>query len=120
VGWDITYHPLGADEIATVYFAGVENPDLVAAFAEKFNVPEFHHENLAAAFARGNDAGMNGPFGKFHGMNMAVVAGHLADTGMCAAAPCLFRRTPPASRDTSAISENLFRKRTRGCSSITG
>ena len=77
MGWDITYHPLGADEIANVYFAGVDNPELAAVFAEKFAVPEFHHENLANAFARGKDSDMDGPFAKFHGMNLAVVAGHL-------------------------------------------
>ena len=77
MGWDITYHPLGSDEIAAVYFAGVENPDRVVEFAERYNVPGFHHENLANAFATGRDDDMGGPFATYHGMNMAVVAGHL-------------------------------------------
>lgn len=77
MGWDITYHPFGVDEIADVYFAGVENPGLASEFAKRYNVPSFHRENLAKVFATGKDDDMDGPFGTYHGMNMAIVAGHL-------------------------------------------
>lgn len=77
MGWDITYHPFAASDIAEVYFAGVENSGLVSDIAKRFNVPKCHHENLADAFATGKDADMNGPFATHHGMNMAIVAGYL-------------------------------------------
>ncbi|MDR2926486.1 MAG: hypothetical protein LBU76_11175 [Azoarcus sp.] len=85
MGWDISYHPLGEDEISAIYFAGIANPELAKTFAERFNVPEFHRENLAKAFAYNGvtvdsvdgTESMNGSFSKGHGMNLAVVAGHL-------------------------------------------
>lgn len=77
MGWDITYHPLAAEEVANVYFAGVENPELANTFAKHYDVPEFHHENLYKVFLSGKDDDMGGPFGSYHGMNLAVIAGHL-------------------------------------------
>lgn len=76
MGWDISYHPMGSDEIASVYFAGVENPERAKEFAEKYDVVPFHHENLAAAFQRGKD--FDGQdFGTGHAFNLAIIAGYL-------------------------------------------
>lgn len=76
MGWDISYHPMASDEIASVYFAGIENPERAQEISQEYGVVEFHHENLAIAFRRGKEQDGR-DFGTGHAFNLAIVIGHL-------------------------------------------
>lgn len=115
MGWDITYHPLAAEEIAEVFFAGLDKPELVQVFAEKYGVPDFHVENLENTFAHARSAGADEPFAVNLGLGLAIVAGHLRNIGMCAAEHCLFWRKIPYSQNISAILQLLRLNRAKDC-----
>lgn len=46
MGWDITYHPVGADEIHSIYFKGLTDPDHYKSLVTRFGVDDFYAEQL--------------------------------------------------------------------------
>lgn len=77
MGWDITYHPFGVNEVRDLYFAGVDTPDAVAAMAERFQVPEVDRPRLEFIFERARDTDPELPFPQTHAFFMAITAGFL-------------------------------------------
>ena len=56
MGWDISYHPFGEDEVRSIYFAALKDPGLVPKLAERFKLEPFYTERLSGAQARADEA----------------------------------------------------------------
>lgn len=77
MGWDISYHPFKPEELANIYFAGVDDPNIAGRLILEFGMPEFHIDNLQSAFLHARKFGPTVPFNAGHGYMAAIVAGHL-------------------------------------------
>lgn len=52
MGWDITYHPVGAAEIRSVYFKGLAVHEHYQSLVTQFSVNEFYAEQLRSRFEK--------------------------------------------------------------------
>lgn len=77
MGWDITYHPVSAAEIQSLYFRGVEDPDHYLRLVEHFGVDDFYAEQLRSRFAEARELEDSVPFNKGHAFYLAIVLGFL-------------------------------------------
>lgn len=77
MGWDVTYHPIAADEVESIYFRGMKEPEHFQALARQFGVHEFYVEQMRLRFeeARGIDDEV--PFNKGHAYYVAIISGFL-------------------------------------------
>jgi len=77
MGWDITYHLISADEITSIYFRGLEDPDHWQALAGQFGVDGFYAEQLRKRFDEARTLEDDIPFNKGHAFYVAIVSGFL-------------------------------------------
>ena len=77
MGWDVTYHPVGREEIASVYFATLADPAQEAALAGRFALENFYAGRMSELFALGRDLPPHRPFNKGHAFYAAIVFGLL-------------------------------------------
>lgn len=77
MGWDITYHPVGRDEIRSVYFATLADPALETGLAERFGVDAFDADKMRAVFASARELPPDRPFNQGHAFHAAIVSGFL-------------------------------------------
>jgi hypothetical protein len=77
MGWDITYHPVGADEIRSVYFKGLANQEHRQTLVTQFAVDDFYAEQLRIRFEEASRIGDEVPFNKGHAFYAAIIFGFL-------------------------------------------
>jgi hypothetical protein len=77
MGWDISYHPIGSEEISSIYFHGLEDPRAYQRVAEQFGIDAFYTEQLRKRFEEARGLGEDIPFNKGHAFYVAIVAGFL-------------------------------------------
>jgi hypothetical protein len=77
MGWDITYHPVGADEVRSIYFAGLADRDFYKSLVTKFGVHDFYTEQLRKRFEEARNLESDVPFNKGHGFYVAIISGFL-------------------------------------------
>ena len=77
MGWDITYHPIGADEIQSIYFTGIADRDYYKSLVTKFGVNDFYAEQLRLRFEEARNLGGDVPFNKGHAYYVAIISGLL-------------------------------------------
>lgn len=77
MGWDITYHPVGAEEIRSMYFNGLVDSSVTAALIEQFEVNEFYAEQLNIRFEEARQIERDIPFNKGHAFYIAIISGFL-------------------------------------------
>jgi hypothetical protein len=77
VGWDITYHPIALDEVKSIYFRGLAEPDLHLSLAKRFDIHEFYVEQLRLRFEEARDIDASVPFNTGHAFYVAIISGFL-------------------------------------------
>ena len=77
MGWDITYHPVKADEIKSIYFASLNDPDRIQSIAILFDLDDFYTEQLKSRIEEARNLGDDIPFNKGHVFYIAIVFGFL-------------------------------------------
>lgn len=77
MGWDISYHPIAVEEIQSVYFDGLENPEHYKALATQFEIDEFYTEELRDCFDAARQLEPDVPFNKGHAFYIAIITGFL-------------------------------------------
>lgn len=77
MGWDITYHPVGAEEISSIYFNGLTDPSICQSVISRFGIDDFYAERLKSRFAEAREIGRDVPFNKGHAFYVAIIAGFL-------------------------------------------
>lgn len=77
MGWDITYHPVGADEIQSIYFKGLSDHDHYKSLVTRFGVDEFYAEQLRSRFEEARTIEGDVPFQKGHAFYVAIISGFL-------------------------------------------
>lgn len=77
MGWDITYHPVKADEVHSIYFQGLTDPNHIDSIIEMFSVDEFYAEQLRMRFEEARGIEEEVPFNKGHAFYTAIILGFL-------------------------------------------
>lgn len=77
MGWDITYHPFGADEIQSIYFNGLSEPDHYKSVVTRFGVDDFYAEQLRIRFEEARNIEDDVSFQKGHAFYIAIISGFL-------------------------------------------
>ncbi|MGW8394169.1 hypothetical protein [Pseudoduganella sp. HUAS MS19] len=77
MGWDITYHLVGADEIRSIYFKGLADQDYYKSLVTQFEVDDFYAEQLRIRFEEARRIGDDVPFNKGHAFYVAIIFGFL-------------------------------------------
>ncbi len=77
MGWDITYHPVGADEVRSIYFKGLADPSHIDTIIEMFSLDEFYAEQLRMRFEEARGIEEEVPFNKGHAFYTAIILGFL-------------------------------------------
>lgn len=77
MGFDITYHPVGADEIESIYFAGLSDQQHYQSLVNRFGVNQFYAQQLRSRFAEASTIDGTVPFQKGHAFYVAIISGFL-------------------------------------------
>lgn len=77
MGWDITYHPVGAGEISSIYFTGLADHDYYKSLVVRFGVDDFYAEQLRIRFDEARNIESDVPFNKGHAFYVAIIFGFL-------------------------------------------
>lgn len=77
MGWDITYHPIGADEIQSIYFKGLTDHDHYKSLLTRFGVDDFYAEQLRSRFEEARNIEDDVSFQKGHAFYVAIISGFL-------------------------------------------
>lgn len=77
MGFDITYHPVGADEIEAIYFDGLSDQQHYQSLVSRFGVNEFYAEQLRSRFAEASSIDATVSFQKGHAFYVAIISGFL-------------------------------------------
>jgi hypothetical protein len=77
VGWDITYHPVGAEEIRSIYFNGLNDQDHYKSLISQFGIDDFYAEQLRIRFEEARNIERDTPFNKGHAFYVAIISGFL-------------------------------------------
>lgn len=77
MGWDISYHPVAPDDIANVYFAGLDDPDRVERLIADHAIGADDAGRLRLIFEHARALNPQDPFPQTHGFFLAIVAGFL-------------------------------------------
>lgn len=77
MGWDVTYHPVGADEIRSIYFKGLAEREHYKTLATQFAVDDFYAEQLRIRFEEARNIELEVPFNKGHAYYVAIIFGFL-------------------------------------------
>lgn len=75
MGWDITYHPVGADEIRSIYFKGLTDHDHYKSLISQFEIDDFYAEQLRNRFEEARSIEKDTPFNKGHAFYIAIISG---------------------------------------------
>jgi len=75
MGLDISYHPIAADEIKSLYFDLINDHKPLKNIAAKFEIEEFYVDKLKYMIEGANEIESETPFNSGHGFMLAVVAG---------------------------------------------
>lgn len=77
MGWDITYHPIAAYEVRSIYFAGIEDPLFYKTLLSRFGVDAFYAEQLRIRFDEARKIDESVSFSKGHAYYVAIISGFL-------------------------------------------
>lgn len=77
MGWDITYHPIGADEIQSIYFKGLTDYDHYKSLVTRFGIDDFYAEQLRSRFEEARNIEGDVSFQKGHVFYVAIISGFL-------------------------------------------
>lgn len=77
MGWDITYHPVGADEIQSIYFKGLTDHDHYKSLVTRFGVDDFYAEQLRSRFEEARNIESDVSFQNGHAFYVAIISGFL-------------------------------------------
>lgn len=77
MGWDITYHPVGTDEIQSIYFQGLTEHDHYKSLVTRFGVDDFYAEQLRSRFEEARNLEGDVSFQKGHAFYVAIISGFL-------------------------------------------
>lgn len=77
MGWDITYHPIGADEIQSIYFKGLTDQEHYKSLVTRFGVDDFYAEQLRSRFEEARNIEGDVSFQKGHVFYVAIISGFL-------------------------------------------
>jgi hypothetical protein len=77
MGWDITYHPVGPDEIQSIYFKGLTDHDHYKSLVTQFGVNDFYAEQLRSRFEEARNIKGDVSFQKGHAFYVAIISGFL-------------------------------------------
>ncbi len=75
MGWDVTYHPVGHDDIASTYFATLADPAREDGLAQQYGLASFDADKLRKVFASARELPPDRPFNKGHAFHVAIVFG---------------------------------------------
>lgn len=75
LGWDISYHPVAADEIRSLYFDGLDDAQHADTLQRRFGINTAAHGRLQQCLHEARQIGASLPFHKGHAFLLAVVAG---------------------------------------------
>ena len=84
MGYDISYHAIGKDEISQWYFKPLKlaqrgDFEAIAQIAREAGMDEFYVEKYADGFHSALEYGAEGIFNKTHGFHLAVVQGYFRE-----------------------------------------
>jgi len=84
VGYDISYHAIGKDEISQWYFESLKlaqkgDFESIAQIAREAQVDEFYAEKYADGFRSALQYGTQRIFNKTHGFHIAVAQGYFRE-----------------------------------------
>ena len=84
MGYDISYHAIGKDEISQWYFKPLKlaqrgDFEAIAQIAREAEMDEFYAEKYADGFRSALQYGTQGIFNKTHGFHLAVVQGYFRE-----------------------------------------
>ena len=84
MGYDISYHAIGKDEISQWYFEPLKlaqkgDFETIAQIAREAGVDEFYAEKYADGFRSALQYGTQGIFNKTHGFHIAVAQGYFRE-----------------------------------------
>jgi hypothetical protein len=84
MGYDISYHAIGKDEISQWYFKSLKlaqkgDFEAIAKIAREAGMDEFYVEKYADGFRSALQYGTQGIFNKTHGFHLAVAQGYFRD-----------------------------------------
>ena len=77
MGWDITYHPVGANEIQSIYFKGLTDHDHYKSLVIQFGLDDFYAEQLRSRFEEARNIESDVSFQKGHAFYVAIISGFL-------------------------------------------
>ena len=77
MGWDVTYHPVAADEIQSIYFEGLADREHYHSLVVRFGVNDFYAEQLRSRLEEARNIGSDVPFNKGHAFYAAIISGFL-------------------------------------------
>ena len=84
MGYDISYHAIGKDEISQWYFEPLKlaqkgDFEAISKIAREVEMDEFYAEKYADGFRSALQYGMQGIFNKTHGFHLAVAQGYFRE-----------------------------------------
>lgn len=77
MGWDITYHPVKAEEIKSIYFHALENPDFEKELCQRFQLDEIDTQRIGVMLNEARKITNDEAFHPRHGFSMAIIFGYL-------------------------------------------
>jgi hypothetical protein len=77
MGWDISYHPLGENDVSELYFAALDNPQAAQQLAAQAGLGEEDTEHLALRLDEARSLPPDTPFNSGHAFYVAIVTGFL-------------------------------------------
>lgn len=77
MGWDISYHPLGENDVSELYFAALDNPQAAQQLAAQAGLGEEDAAHLALRLDEARSLPPDAPFNSGHAFYVAIVSGFL-------------------------------------------
>jgi len=77
MGWDITYHPISACELQSIYFKGLTDKDHYKSLVTQFGVDDFYAVQLRRRFEEARNIEDDISFQKGHAFYVAIISGFL-------------------------------------------
>lgn len=77
MGWDVTYHPVGAAEIQSIYFKSLAEHEYYKSLVTQFGIDELYAEQLRIRLEEARNLEHDLPFQKGHAFYVAIIFGFL-------------------------------------------
>jgi hypothetical protein len=77
MGWDVTYHPIGRDDIKNIYFKTLAEPSYARKVATDFGLSDEDYDRMCHMFDIGRSFDKAEQFNKTHAFCIAIIAGFL-------------------------------------------